>query len=355
MSQRNRILGSLLAGGLLLVVAPGAGAATVTLQDRIAVFTAGPGEANQLVVELISPTYRSMTFFDPGAVIKAGPGCVAAKHFAICGATERTGHRVLFGKVITGDRDDAITVTAGTAVIDAGDGNDRVQLHGADFDSSVNGGPGADELRGGPGNEDLDGGPGDDVISQGDGFGWLRGGSGDDQLFGGPGFDQLDGGPGADTISGGESNYIGDGVIYETRTAPLDVTLDGVANDGEAGEHDNVMQDVETIVGGAGSDRLVGDQTDPTEPWDDFYGLDGRGGDDLLIGGPASETIVGWDGNDTLIGNGGVDHMVGFAGDDTIYARDGIAETTLDCREGSDTAQIDTGLDYADSCETLLP
>lgn len=337
------------------MLAPGAGAATVTVQNQVAVFTAGPGEANQLTVELISQTHRGATFFDSGAIIKAGPGCVAAQHFAICGAAKTTTHVVLSARVSTADHDDAITVTAGSVVIDAGDGNDRVELNGTGSYSSVNGGPGADELRGGPGNEDFDGGPGDDVISQGDGLGYIQGGSGDDQLFGGSGYDAFDGGPGADTISGGDSYYTGDAVSYETRTAAVDVTLDGVANDGEAGEHDNVMQDIEVVYGGAGPDRLVGDQTDQAGPWANFYALVGWGGDDVLIGGSASESIAGWDGNDTLIGNGGDDHMFGSAGDDSLSARDGIPETTLECGAGSDSAQVDTALDSTDSCETLLP
>ena len=54
-------------------------------------------------------------------------------------------------------------------------------------------------------------------------------------LTGGEGNDVLDGGGGADTLGGGEGYDLAD---YSARTAPVSLTLDGAANDGEAGEQD---------------------------------------------------------------------------------------------------------------------
>ena len=78
------------------------------------------------------------------------------------------------------------------------------------------------------------------------------GGAGNDNMQGSNGSDTLDGGPGNDTLNGrlgGGDIYIGgtekDEVTYSTRGNPVTVTADGVAaNDGEALEGDNVVNDV---------------------------------------------------------------------------------------------------------------
>ena len=131
------------------------------------------------------------------------------------------------------------------------------------------GGGGGDTLEGGvgerrrspavPARTAVDGGDGDDglnggdlILVGGDGPDELIGGPGADLLFGGRGNDRLDGGLGPDYLSG-ESEK--DTVTYEDRTNQVFVTLDGRANDGEAGEGDNVLPDVEVILGGFGGRR----------------------------------------------------------------------------------------------------
>src|SRR5207244_13288502 len=108
-------------------------------------------------------------------------------------------------------------------------------------------------------------------------------GSGDDVLSGG----LMDGGPGADTMTDGR-------VTYEDRTNPLTVTLDGIANDGEAGEGDDVER--AAVFGGGGNDTLTA-------------GASGSG----LAGGP---------GNDVITGGPGIDYLSGGDGDDTIDSKD---------------------------------
>src|SRR2546423_6866002 len=81
----------------------------------------------------------------------------------------------------------------------------------------------------------------------------LLGGAGNDSLTGGGGNDVLDGGSGADTMKGGGGNDTAD---YTSRSAPLTVGLGTIADDGEAGENDNVNIDIETVLGGSGSDSL---------------------------------------------------------------------------------------------------
>lgn len=62
--------------------------------------------------------------------------------------------------------------------------------------------------------------------------------------------------------------------------------------------------------GGPGSDVLNAGPLGGT--------LQGRGGDDLLIGGPASDLLLGGAGNDTLDGGAGLDTLRGGVGDDTL-------------------------------------
>src|SRR6266511_5116940 len=87
-------------------------------------------------------------------------------------------------------------------------------------------------------------------------FATQLGGPGNDVLNGGRQTDALDGGTGADAMSGGGDPY--DHVLYDSRTAPVTITLDGVADDGEAGEGDNVGADIERATGGSGDDLIVG-------------------------------------------------------------------------------------------------
>jgi hypothetical protein len=152
----------------------------------------------------------------------------------------------------------------------------------------------------------------------------LRGGGADDSLFGDGGDDTLDGAGGSDVMSGG---FGVDTVTYKNRVAnPVTVTLDGLANDGESGEADTVMSDVENVVGGGGPDTLSGDA-----------------GANTLSGGP---------GNDAIDGGGGPDVLDGGQDDDAIIARDGSADTVA-CGTGNDTAVVDALDVVASDCETV--
>ena len=124
------------------------------------------------------------------------------------------------------------------AEIYGGDGND--DLRGGEKENRIYGGAGFDKLTGGPDKDELHGGPQADQ---------LDGQGGDDALFGGPGDDRLSGGNGvgndADQIFGGEGI---DTVTYLDHQASVEVTFDGVANDGLIGEYDNVHSDVESLA-----------------------------------------------------------------------------------------------------------
>jgi hypothetical protein len=71
---------------------------------------------------------------------------------------------------------------------------------------------------------------------------------------GGVGNDSWHADPGADSFSGGDGDDTAD---HRDRTAPVTITADGRADDGEAGEGDNVGADVEELFGGSGGDHVA--------------------------------------------------------------------------------------------------
>ena len=120
-------------------------------------------------------------------------------------------------------------------------------------------------------------------------------------LVGGPGDDLLDGGTGDDVVRGGAGI---DAATYEDRIDEVDVRLDGEALDGAADEFDNVGPegDVEDVVGGDGSDVLIGNAQSNE--------LDGGPGDDLLDGGTGPDALLGGEDDDTADWFGRTDPLV---------------------------------------------
>jgi hypothetical protein len=178
----------------------------------------------------------------------------------------------------------AVNATVGDGANDgAGEGDDLQ----AGIDAIV-GSPGADTIGGGAGNNpNLDGGDGNDTIN---------GGGGDDVIVaGGGGADDVQGGTGVDLVlyTGGDVN----------------VSLDDIANDGAAGEGDNVHGDVDGIASDVGNDTLRG--------------------------GPLANLFSSGD------------------GDDSINALNGISDTVIDCGVGGDVVYADAGdiANITDTCE----
>ena len=86
---------------------------------------------------------------------------------------------------------------------------------------------------------------------------------------------------------------------YGARTGGVTVTLDALADDGEAGEGDLVADDVEEVAGGAGDDVLRGSD-----------------GPNVLSGGPGADRIDGAGGDDVISGGVGNDELTGGPGAD---------------------------------------
>jgi Ca2+-binding RTX toxin-like protein len=219
----------------------------------------------------------------------------------------------------------------------------------------------------------------------------LRGGPGDDTLSAVSAFALLDGGAGGDTMEG-----TGAEVDYRARVNPVIVVGNGVADDGEAGEGDNVSPNVLFVLGGSagdsftdidaagrggndtfistgaggvfsfggsGDDVLIGgvraDFCFGGRGEDDLNGgggsddLEGGGGADTIRGGPGRDYLIGGRGDDLLIGGDGREFAIdGGGGDDTLRARDGVRERVNGGR-GSDRARVDR-IDSVSAIETFF-
>jgi Ca2+-binding RTX toxin-like protein len=298
-------------------------------------YVADPGEANQVTVDFGDPFGHEIE--DTGATITPGAGCTAISPSRVhCTGSDNVIEAEL------GDGDDFLAVNVdGSAALRGGDGDDRID-------------GGGDEVE----TEYLFGGAGNDV---------LRGREGGDILNGGPGADLMSGGTSCEPATAGLCFIHNDTVTYAGRTNRVRADADiAAADDGELGEGDTIIADVERIIGGKGNDVLGGVTTN-------FFRFDssrrlvgmrleGRAGDDKLLGTRAPDTILGGVGNDFIRGAGrgdslsagrGNDALVGDAGRDRLRA--GKGEDALFARDhqrdrvngggGRDAARIDAGLD----------
>jgi Ca2+-binding RTX toxin-like protein len=308
-------------------------AGTAFVDQNVALrYQAPPGETNGVSVVSFG------TFFivtESTAPLDVAAGCtLESQHTARC-----TG-AIVSVEVSLGDQDDQFTAGDGSAgytlTVDTGAGNDSVDLFGSAVGASITGGPGNDNLRGSDRFADfVSGGEGDDRLEGDDADNHLQGGN--DTLDGGPGDDTLFGDVGSDDLIGGDgvdlANYFrhADGVL---------ISLDDVANDGAAGEADNVHSDVENVFGTSGADVIAG-SAGPND-------LDGWWSDDTISGG---------DGNDVLTADRGADTLQGGPGDDQLVDLPGapcfceIDADTFDGGAGTDAA-VFTG--RADNLEVSL-
>ena len=128
------------------------------------------------------------------------------------------------------------------------------------------------------------------------------------------------GGNGNDTFNQGSASTGGevlwgnagtDTVSYASRSAAVTVTIGAAADDGAAGELDDINSDIEVVTGGSGDDTLTAASGVAAT-------LNGGPGNDTLIGDSAADTLNGGAGNDTLRGKGGADTLNGDDGDDTF-------------------------------------
>jgi Ca2+-binding RTX toxin-like protein len=359
-------------------------------------------------------------------VARVGVGATSLDYFIIL-----NGKQIAKGSFMANDPDKAIffdllagndllTVDngfGGKLRIYGGAGNDTLiggsggeSLLGREGNDSLVGNGGPDKLIGGAGNDLLDGGTkhvgkdtllggaGDDNLIGGGGNDVIHGGDDDDVLFDGAGNDKLFGEAGNDTLdfdrqdlagtSGGSDTFdggTGTNTLLAPSTLPVSISLDGVANDGVAGDHANITPtfqifDLHQFPGGskldasgatsgvkvlffglkAGSDNL-NHLSDPTVTiigsafnddiskggyFDDnviAQSIDGGAGDDSIDGDANADTLLGGPGNDTLRGGDGADSIDGGAGNDSIDG--GVGNDTIYGGDGNDYVQAAGGRD----------
>ena len=240
----------------------------------------------------------------------------------------------------------------------------QLTLNGDSGVDNLTGGDGDDTIAGGTGNNTLAGGAGDDAITGGGDDDTLTGGPGSDTLTAGLGNDVIDEGAaasGADTIAGGSGI---DRVTYAQRAVAVTATMDGVFDDGEAGEGDTVGTDIENATGGSGDDTITGTagennliggagaDTIDAAAGDDS--VDGGTGADQLTPGAGNDRAFGGDDGDTLFGGAGNDHFDGGAGSDTVDHSGVAAALTVSLASSSAQNTVGAGIDTLVSFENLV-
>jgi Ca2+-binding RTX toxin-like protein len=161
-------------------------------------------------------------------------------------------------------------------------------------------------------------GDGDDRLVHSTAGGAIEGGPGDDDIRVTNAIYLITGGPGADRMDA--TGALTATVSYADHTEGVGVRLNDVADDGAAGEGDNVLGAVTGLRGGAGNDTL--------EAGAHASGLFGEGGDDTLVGSPETDSLFGGDGADQLLAGEGDDHLFGGAGADILSGGGGLDEVS---------------------------
>jgi Ca2+-binding RTX toxin-like protein len=322
-----------------LATSGSAAASTADISGTTLEYAAAPGETNHVALSRDAGGYRIV---DPGATITPTAPCAAVSATEVTCPTAG----VTAFSIVLGDMNDTETLAASVVDIGigiSGDAGTDTLSGGAGSFSSMSGGDGSDTLNAGSLGDDLSGDDGTDVLNGGAGGDSLNGGAGNDVENGNGGNDELDSSDstpnGADTLNGGPGE---DEVSYAQRRANVSLTQDGVADDGEAGEGDNVAADVEDIFTGAGNDVISASNADnEIQSLAGNDTIDGGGGSDEILGGNGDDVMNGGSGADFLSGDLGNDVVGGGAGDDTLRNSARIAGAD----DGADTYSGGPGSD----------
>jgi len=380
-----RIKTTLLAACAVALIAPAASqAATLGMEGDTLVYRGEGGEGNSLLLTDYEDWDTGVTylrFSDYGAdrVVINTDVCQDHQYGGII--CERNPTRPI--RIEGSAAKDDLSIYSSDAVPDSipvtihgNGGDDRIKDA---YDSSA-----GRLLTGGAGNDEIDSYAGDDTVDGGDGNDKLDGGEGNDRVLGGGGDDEVDGDgykdPGADLIDGGPGyDYVDGWSTPEDlqRQPAVNVTLDGLANDGRPGEGDNVLNvedfqmyvvgaftgtdarekivifnpgnsGTSTLIGRGGDDELVGHDFDDA--------VDGGAGNDHVEGGLGNDTVTGGPGRDVIYGDATASRCTYYSckipfGNDVINARDGEPDQ-IECGIGQDRAVVDA-VDTVSGCETV--
>ncbi|MFN3349962.1 beta strand repeat-containing protein [Pseudorhodoplanes sp.] len=208
------------------------------------------------------------------------------------------------------------------------------------------GGNGDDDLSGLLGNDTIDGGKGDDILLGDAGNDILNGGKANDILLGGDGddilqvkgkegrFDIFESGAGNDTLQ-----FLGNGHVTLAGFDALASSIEILQGNGR-GLLGTGAPDVFNFIG---LTQVTG-----------LAFVDGKGGDDILMGSAFADDLRGGKGNDLLNGGAGDDVLRGGNGNDTFVFADGYgADSIVDYQRGKDILDL-TGVAGVHSFADLL-
>jgi hypothetical protein len=307
-----------LAAVLSLVALAGGGAADAahagTASGRPAKFAAAAGERNDLTVD--AGAGATVQFRDAGVPISPWLWCAPFP----------------LGQAQCDPDGDPRVTDGGGVRVDLGDSDDRAIIR---WIPGTDTRPGTIRVAGGAGNDQIenlanglihfDGGGGDDTL--------VTSAAAAAHLLGGAGADVMASSAGCCAIAS-----------YNDHNSGVRVTLDGMANDGVAGEGDDVRTG--GVIGSAGPDVITGDAR--------ANSLTGSGGADVLAGGGGDDSInatvqdaQAYDRTD------GPDTVKCGAGDDDVVA-DENDNAGVDCEQirvglaGGPPLMLDMGAARAD-------
>ncbi|AFY18927.1 peroxidase family protein [Pseudomonas sp. UW4] len=193
--------------------------------------------------------------------------------------------------------------TAGNDILISGEGDDTLYGDG-----------GNDRLEGGAGNDAVLGGAGDDIISDSFGDNRLEGNDGNDVIVAGS------------MLAGGNLILGGAGQDFIITTEDISTTFGGQGDDFILGAKTNLPP-----TGGEGDDWIEMGTQDGA-PGDNFSPLlnDDVIGNDIFIGGPGFDEMIGEGGDDIFTGSDAQDNMDGMSGFDWVTYKNDRHGVTAD-------------------------
>jgi Ca2+-binding RTX toxin-like protein len=263
-NARRRATGAVTLALAALAAVPAAQAATITYDGDTLVYTAAPGERNDMILGPSSAYTEAVQLGDNAPISFPDGSCVQGDGWLHCAAPAAV-------RIDLGDNNDTFAFASGGAALPnavsvaGGPGADTLRGLEQGTAPTLDGGPGDDVVEGKGAAETLQGGDGNDTLTGRGGADRLFGGDGNDLLFGRFGDDVLDGGPGDDELQGGRG---------------ADVLIGGPGND--------------ELTGGFGNDRMLGG------PGDEVLIARG-GGSDVVDCGPGNDVVIA-DRSDRTVG-----------------------------------------------------
>jgi Ca2+-binding RTX toxin-like protein len=315
-----------------------AGAATVHVQDGGIILAASAGEDNFLLVFPTPGDSGRITFQQPvgNAPLTAGFGCTQVDSRNVSCPIGNGNVTADLGDI--GDRFET-DVEGIRVTVTGGDGNDGIVTTKAG-PSTLDGGPGSDQLHAGTASDTLRGGAGTDilradVVRTQDGTLVVSDSIGGDDL--------LQGGADADDYSGGPGG--GDVVSYADATTAVTAALAlrpgrGLSTFGSGPGGEAIPEDIEGLTGGPGNDTLTGNELGNQ--------IRGEGGADILTGNERSDNISGGSGGDDIRTRDGHTDLIscganGTGGRSTSGGGDRLDSDLADGRPPSDCEFVTQG------------